>query len=281
MSNESDGSVKFGEFSVLISVYSKSDPRQLHEAIASIWSEQRLRPSQLCIVEDGPLSEDLSRVLRQWSEELGSLFMIRVPIKNHVGLATALNKGLDFCKYPIVARMDADDISLPNRFEQQFEFLSQHPGIDVLGSQVEERDDKLTKKFGIRKVPLDHSAIFKYAKIRCPLNHPTVMFRKRSVELVGKYPLMYPEDYPLWGKMLNEGFNFANLSDVHVLMRSESAYSFRRGYRFFLGEIHVVKYLYDIRFITAFEAIISLVIRAFYRLCPFKIKLFLKSLFFS
>lgn len=217
----------------------------------------------------------------RWSVKLGSHYLTRVYIENHVGLAAALNKGLRFCKFSLIARMNADDVSTSHRFEKQYEFTNLHSEVDVLGTQVEEYDDDMTQKIGTRNVPLTHAEILKFAKFRCPINHPTVMFRKKSIEQAGNYPLMHPEDYPLWGKMLNDGFVFANLPDVLVLMRSGSAYNFRRGYSFFIDKLAVIRYLHRIHFITAFEALLSVFVRFFYRVCPSRIKIVLKSLFTS
>ena len=266
------------DISVLMSVYSKSHPKYLDEAIESIWTNQTSKPKQICIVSDGPLSEQLNTVLRKWSEILGNR-LTQVKLAEHSGLAVALNEGLIHCKSQIIARMDSDDISWPDRFSRQYAFMQEHPDIDVLGTQVEERDDELNNVYGYRRVPLAQKEIERFAKLRSPFNHPSVVYRKKTIERIGKYPVLYPEDYPLWGLMLLKGCRFANLPDVLVTMRSSSAYKYRRGWRFFCAELRVENYLYDIGFLNFREYLKSLVFRFFYRLSPAPLKIFLKSFF--
>lgn len=268
---------RLGNFSVLMSVYSQSNPFHLNDAIRSIYEGQTLKPRQVCVVKDGPLSGSLDCVLNDWKGRLGCAFTL-VQLKEQSGLAVALNEGLSYCRYPIVARMDSDDVALPDRFMLQLTYLNEHSEIDVLGTQVEERNDDLTRVLGRRLVPLNHAEIVNFAKFRSPFNHPTVMFRKSSVENVGKYPCMYPEDYPLWGKMAVMGYNFANLPQVSLIMRCSSAYKYRRGLHFLSGEIQVLKYLRDIGFLSFRETVLSFILRLVYRLSPYRLKFLLKFL---
>lgn len=184
MSNLPENSFFSGEFSVLMSVYSRADSKFLDEALDSVWTQQSLKPKQICVVCDGPLNNELEEVLRKWSEQLPEVFT-RVNLTKHSGLATALNYGLSRCRYSIIARMDADDVSLQDRFEIQYNYLIDHPDIDVLGGQVEECDDDLKSTFSTRNVPLRHEEMLQFAKLRSPLNHPAVMFRKKSIEEAG------------------------------------------------------------------------------------------------
>ena len=267
---------KTGPFSVLISVYGKSDADFFSQALESIWTNQTLKPAQICIVKDGPLTIDLDNTIESWRKRYPSVITC-VVIKENVGLGSALNIGLTSCRYPIIARMDADDVSLPNRFFVQYRYLLEHPEVDVVGSQVQERDDGLQKVLAVRQVPLEHSNIVKFAKLRSPFNHPSVMYRKESVMAVGGYPHLFPEDYPLWIKMLQAGANFANVNSILLIMRSEGAYRFRRGMTFFIREINVIFFLKKIGFLTWFELIKSIALRFIYRLTPPYIKIFIKS----
>lgn len=269
--------VKNGDFSVLISVYGLSDPRHFDEALDSIWTKQVLKPSQICLVKDGVLTETLNQICDKWKKNLGDVLNI-VELKSRSGLAVSLNTGLTYCKYPLVARMDADDVALPCRFLLQYNYMQSHPEIDVLGGQIDEYNDDLNVKLASRLVPLKHDEIVRYAKLRSPFNHPTVMYRKCALEQIGGYPLFYPEDYPLWGKMALNGFIFANLPQTLLLMRSSSAYEFRRGISFFCSEYKVVKYLHEIGFLSSKEFIQSMLLRFCYRICPYKVKIYIKSL---
>ena len=107
--------VKNGDFSVLISVYGLSNPRHFDDALDSVWTKQILKPGQICLVKDGVLSEALNQICNKWKQRLGDVLTI-VELKSQSGLAVSLNTGLTYCKYPLIARMDADDVALPPRF---------------------------------------------------------------------------------------------------------------------------------------------------------------------
>lgn len=265
-----------GDFSVLMSVYSKSDPSFLEKAISSIWTDQTLKPMQICIVKDGVLPNQLNQVINTWNEKLNGVITI-IELNQNKGLAKALNEGLRFCKYPLVARMDSDDVSLPRRFELQYEYFTAHPEIDVLGTQIEERDDQLLEIIATRIVPQKHTDIVNFAKLRSPINHPSAMFKKSSVLSVGGYPNLFPEDYPLWVTMIMAGHKFANLSETLLIMRSGGAYKFRRGLRFFIHELSVLMFFKKNRFLTWSEFFKTLIARLIYRISPSYIKILIKS----
>lgn len=269
--------VKNGDFSVLISVYGLSNAGHFDDALESVWTKQILKPSQICLVKDGVLTESLNQICNKWKQKLGDVLTI-IELESRSGLAVSLNTGLAYCKYPLIARMDADDVALPKRFLFQYSYMQNHPEVDVLGGQIDEYDDDLKKKLASRFVPLTHDEIVRYAKLRSPFNHPTVMYKKSSLEEIGGYPLFYPEDYPLWGRMAQNGFIFANLPQRLLLMRSSSAYEFRRGMSFFCSEYKVVKYLHEIGFLNSKEFVQSILLRFCYRACPYKIKIYIKSL---
>ena len=261
-----------GEFCVLISVYYKVEAPYLERALQSIWSDQVLKPLQICLIKDGKLTASLDDVVEKWKERLGNILTI-VETGEHVGLAKALNLGIDFCRYELIARMDADDESLPLRFYHQYLYMQNHPEIDVVGGQVEEWNDGMTEFISIRNVPLTHEKIFEQAKVRSPMNHPTVMYRKNQVLKVGKYPIYYPEDYPLWGLMLQAGCKFENLDQVLVKMRVGQAFRFRRGFHFLIGEIQGIDFLRLKGFLTNNEAIKSISARVIFRFLPNYLKL--------
>ena len=261
------------EFSVLMSVYFREDPDYLDAALKSILLEQSLLPSQVVIVQDGELTEALYEVLDSWEKNF-SRIITRVQLPANVGLASALNEGLGYCSYDIVARMDTDDIAIFNRFEKQFGFMIANKNISVCSGIIEEWNQDFSKKLSERKLPLAHNEILRFAKSRSPVSHPAVMFRKSDVLAVGGYPNIYPEDYPLWASMLNHGFVFANLPDVLLKMRVAAAIAERRGRDFLRGEIEVYNYMYKIGFIGRFELIRNISARRVLRLSPLGLKRF-------
>jgi len=137
-------------FSVLMSVYKKENPEFLKLALKSIWDDQILKPDEIVIVKDGPLTEDLNETLE--------LFSIEKPVKliqldKNFGLGIALNRGLQECTYNIVARMDADDISKPNRFKTQFLKFESNPELDVIGAAIDEFENDIEHIKTTRRLP--------------------------------------------------------------------------------------------------------------------------------
>ena len=112
--------------------------------------------------------------------------MIIVKLEHNVGLGDALAIGIKKCTYDLVARMDSDDISMPHRFQKQLDVFMNN-NIDVCGSWINEFNWDENIVDSIRIVPERHSDIVKFAKSRNPINHMTVMFKKRKVLEAGNY----------------------------------------------------------------------------------------------
>lgn len=222
-------------FSCLISVYKKDNPQFFQVAIDSIIENQTVRPSEIVLVVDGPIPDSLSEIVHSY--EASELFHV-IWLQENKGLGNALRLGVEKANYPIIARMDSDDISVSDRFEKQLEFLKNHPECDVVGGQMTEFVDNPDNIVGRRDVPLNNEEIYKYMKSRCGLNHVTVMFRKEAVLKAGNYQdWFWNEDYYLWVRMMLAGCRFANLSDVLVNVRTgQDQYARRGGMKYFKSE---------------------------------------------
>ncbi|WP_417663653.1 glycosyltransferase [Pseudidiomarina donghaiensis] len=262
--------------SVLLSVYHKEQVTYLEQALCSVWDNQTLKPAQIVLVQDGPLTAELNAAIAEWQDKLGAILTI-VPLEQNVGLGAALNIGLQHCEHELVARMDTDDIAMPNRFEKQFTFMQNNPEVVACSGLIEEWSQDYSYKISERHLPLTHQEIAKFAKYRSPISHPAVIFRKSAVLAVGGYPNIYPEDYPLWGKMLSQGYKFANLPDLLLKMRIGNALTERRGLEFLKGEIKIYRYLCDIGFINQFEFLFNCISRGLVRLSP----AWLKKIFYK
>lgn len=259
--------VREPSFSVLMSVYSKTNAEHLHQALLSVYDDQTYKPSEIVLIQDGPVSASVVEKLTEWQKRLDRKFKWVKQEKN-IGLAKSLNHGLNYCSYELIARMDDDDISLPHRFELQYRYMVSNKNIGVLGGQVEERDSNLHARISQRIVPVNHLQIVKFSKSRSPINHPSVMFRKSIIYEFGGYPEVYPEDYALWGKLICNGVIFHNLPQKLVVMRTEDALTYRRGFKFFLGESKVLFYLYRLGLLNFFELFIQLTARLVVRSAP-------------
>lgn len=104
------------EYSVLMSVYKKEKAEFLKEAIESI-QKQSKKTDDFVLVCDGELNESLDKVILDKKEEMGDVLNV-IRLKENVGLGKALNVGLEYCKNEYIARMDSDDISVPDRCEK-------------------------------------------------------------------------------------------------------------------------------------------------------------------
>lgn len=255
-------------FSVLMSVYIKEKPVYLKECLESL-ALQTLQAPEIILVEDGPITTELSEVIDFFCQ---SLPIKRIKFTQNQGLAAALNEGLRNCSHELVVRMDTDDIALPMRFKRQIDFMNANLKISVSSAWIEERDNDMHEKGFLKVLPEKHIDIIRFAKRRNPFNHPVTIFRKSAVLAVGGYPLVFPEDYALWSLMLVKGYTFANIPEVLLYMRTGEAFIDRRGLDFFKGEIGLLKFQKSIGFLNTFEFLTSLALRAAIRLPPRSIR---------
>ncbi len=256
------------QFSVLISVYRKENPLFLDKALESI-EDQTLLANEIVLVKDGLLTSDLDRVIAHRIEQSEIVYKI-IELKENVGLGRALNEGLHHCSYAWAARMDSDDVSLPERFEKQFDYLRKHPGIDILGSWICEFDEVPDNYKYERRVPVSHKDIAKFAKYRNPMNHMTVLFRKKAIEEVGGYlPMNGFEDYFLWMRMLAQGKTFANHPEVLVAARTgRDMIRRRQGWEYAKKEWTLEKNAYKIGFWSKVDIARNFFTRFLPRLLP-------------
>lgn len=219
--------------SVLISVYEKEEPSYLKRALESLM-EQECLPDEIVLVKDGRLGEELEGVISGFKERCPLLKLVELP--QNVQLGRALARGLSSCSFELVARMDSDDIALPGRLLLQKRFMEANPDISACGGNIAEFQEE-SEILRVKHMPQSNEALRAYAKLRNPLNHMTVMFRKKDIEAVGGY-LHFPglEDYYLWSRLLAGGFKIANLDEILVEARLGRGFSHRRGgFAYFLG----------------------------------------------
>lgn len=262
------------EFSVLMSVYAKETPEFLNRAFKSIWDEQNVKPSQIVLVKDGLLPDALDDAVSCWQQKLGDVLTV-VALEKNVGLGLALNKGLEYCDFEIVARMDTDDISIPERFERQLLFLDKNIDISVVGGYISEFEGDEDNIYAYRKLPLENMEIRAFGIRRNPVNHVTVMFRKADVLRVGGYmSFLGFEDYYLWARMLVNGFKFANIPEVLVNVRAGAAMSGRRGgLKYASIEYKLQKEFLRLGFIGKLDFIINVVARFIARAIPNSVRI--------
>lgn len=219
------------DFSVVMSVYSKDNPSYFKNALESVTVAQTLLPKQVVIVQDGPLAVEFGDIIKTVKERVSGITFTVIKKDKNAGLAAALNTGIEVCACEWIARMDSDDISVPERFEKQLAYIKLHPEIDVLGGTISEFITSPGDIVSKRHVCTTHSGIMKMAKSRTPMNHVSVMYRKKAVVDVGMYSENFGklEDYKLWVDMLAAGKIFANIDDILVYVRIGNSFIERRS----------------------------------------------------
>ncbi len=213
-------------FSVLMVTHAGDQPDHLRGALQSL-DEQTLRPAETILVCAGPLSDAHNSAISDYSD---ALLIKRMDLHRNRPLGFSLNIGLREASHEWIARMDADDICRPDRFEKQFRFIRENQGISVLGSAVEEFETDPASPVHKRNVPLTHSEIARSAFLRTPFNHMSVVYKKSAVQKVGGYRMIRGyEDFDLWTRMLVDGAQMANLPESLVLARIGNGFHQRRG----------------------------------------------------
>jgi len=266
------------KFSVIMSIYQNDVPEHLHIALESLLNQTR-RPDEIVIVGDGPvpaeLEQEIERLPTEGSGAAGSKFKVQsavelqeapsnspkgerkteiryLPQEKNRGLGAALAIAVEAAQYPYLARMDADDIAVPGRFEKQLRFLEQHPDVAAVGGMIEDFSSDPNHVTGRRIVPLESEDIHRYMRSRNGMNHVTVMFKKEELLRVGNYqPFHLNEDYYLWVRMIQQGCQLMNIPDVLVRVRAEKEQVDRRGgFPYFRDQYRVFKYMLNTGFIS-------------------------------
>ena len=260
------GALDDHRFSVLLPVYAGDDAAHLERGFLSVTRDQTLRPDEVVVVRDGPVGADVAAVLAR-VHELTDVPVTLVPLEKNVGLARALEAGLEACKHEIVARADADDISRPERFAVQVPLVA--AGCDIVGSAIQEFDDDEHAP-GMVRVPPTGADIATTARFRDPFNHPSVVYRRSAVAAAGGYEhLDLMEDYLLFARMIAGGADAENVVEPLVLYRvGAGAYARRGGRRLLASELALQRTLHAEGFVTGPQLVRNVVVRAGYRVVP-------------
>ena len=215
-------SAKEKKYSVLMSLYKKEKPEYLRIALDSML-KQTIEPDEIVLVEDGPLTDELYEVLRDYP------MLHRIRNEKNLGLGLALNAGLKKCRNELVARMDTDDCSKPNRCEKQLARFLEKPYLAIVGSHIDEFSGEVSNVISQRIVPTASEDIYKFSKKRSAFNHPAVMYSKTAVlENNGYSDLKRNQDVDLFGRMQFEGYKAENIDEALLLFRSSDELAKRR-----------------------------------------------------
>lgn len=257
-------------FSVLLPVYGRDDATFFARAIVSVTVDQTLRPDELVIVVDGPVPASIGDVLRRAEAgELTAGVPVRVlALPDNVGLAHALDAGLAHCTHEVVARADADDVSLPQRFARQLPLMA--GGVDLLSSTIVEFESDESRRGLARRWPSDPGEIARQARLADPFNHPSVVYRRTAVAAAGGYQhLARLEDYWLFVRMLAAGARATNVPEPLVLYRvGAGAYRRRGGWDLARSEWVLQQRMLAIGFTTPRQFLRNVLVRMLWRFVP-------------
>ena len=224
--------------SVLMSTYKNEKPQYLDEALDSIWTKQTRKPEEIVLVKDGPLTDELNAVVNKWKAKLQDVLTI---VSNPVnkGLAAALNDGIAVAKGQLIARMDSDDRSKPDRFKLQEKYMEEHPEVDILGGAIEEFNDE-GKLHNTREYPQTMNDVLRTMYRVSPMAHPTVMYRKSFFDSGFRYSSRYHicEDVTMWYDAAAGHRIMNNLPDVILSFRRNDTLMNRRSKEKAWSEFH-------------------------------------------
>ena len=271
--------IKFVDsFTVLMSMYSGDCPNLFEAAMSSVFN-QSLKPENVLLVCDGPLTNELEIKVKDFlSRYPKALQILRLP--KNVGLAKALNSGLQVVTTYWVARADADDINMYNRFEETANFLAENPEVVLMGGAIRECDTS-GLELAIRKVPLEMSKIRTFCATRNPFNHMTTVYQTDVIKGLGGYPDIYlREDYGLWAKLIGSGHKTGNTNTILVKATTgENFYKRRGGFQHIYGEIRLQRILIKYKIKSFPKGILDFFLRSSVFIAPSIIRKFVYNTF--
>ena len=252
--------MKYKDFSVSMCVYAGDNAEHFRDAVNSV-VEQTVTPYEIVITVDGPIPDSIESVLSEFKKRLASsdiLFKI-VLLEKNMGHGEARRICFENCSCDLIALMDADDLSVPNRFEKQLKYFNKFDDVSVVGGQISEFIGARDNSVGKRIVPGKDADIKEYMKKRCPMNQVTVMFKKDDVSDVGGYIDWYcEEDYYLWLRLALADKKFGNVKDNLVDVRvGQEMYQRRGGTKYFISEAKLQLFMFKNNIISLPRCIIN------------------------
>ena len=260
---------------ILLSVYEKDSPIYLEECLESIHLQDD-KPELVLIVIEGIINTSLQNVINKWERIFTNIHVLYVPKqinKFEFGLPFCLNKGIEFVQTNYICKMDSDDICYSNRIKVQREFIIKNPEVDICSSFIDEFDDNSNNIKRLKKVPITHLEILKYARYRNPMNGPSMIFKKQTAIAIGGFPEVGSnEDYCFIAKFIMNGYTTANIDQSLVKMRAgRNLVSRRMGKRYLNGELEALKFIYKTGLFNRWQFIVHYAGKSIIRRLPFNL----------
>lgn len=260
------------DISVLMATHAGELATHLRESLESLATQTRL-PDECVLVVNGPIDDGQEAVLRHFTENAPfPLRIVRLPTNG--GLAHALNAGLPYCRGRFIARMDSDDICLPQRLQIQAEAFDHDPQIDVLAAWSLEFDRTRDRVIAVKRTPANHAAIIRALRWRNVIVHPTLVVRAEWLRRVGGYSTAFPylEDYDLFVRLAQAGAHFAAIQQPLLLFRTSVQQRHRRRAVPWRREVAFRRACWNSGFVPLGVSAASAAIHIGFRLAPESIK---------
>jgi len=249
-----------------MSIYKSDVPEYVQIAFESMLNQTRL-PDEIVVVGDGPVPASLKQVIDNLQFTIDNeklpVEVAYLPQEKNRGLGEALRIAVENAKYDYLARMDSDDICLPDRFEKQMKCFEEDPELSLVGGMITEFVDTPDNIVNERRLPLEDADIKKFMRSRCGVNHVTVIFKKEDLLKAGNYRSDYrQEDYYLWARMMKAGCKFRNIPDVVVNVRSgRDQFARRSGWNYYLDHCAIFRFMYHEGLISFPRLVYNYVVR--------------------
>ncbi|MBU3179827.1 glycosyltransferase [Clostridium psychrophilum] len=202
--------------SVIMSVYNEKES-WLIESIDSIL-KQSYRSLEFIIILDNPGNKKLDNIIENYSSKDARIRYFKN--EKNIGLVKSLNKALSYVEGDFIARMDADDISLPSRIKKQLSYLQSHPDIDFMGARCINIDEEGNELYKDAILPEDMKLIKSCLVNVDFFNHPTWFFKKECTDKIKGYrEITCAEDYDFLLRLITSGFELANTNEILVRYR--------------------------------------------------------------
>ena len=232
-------------FAAMLCLYRNNVASEVEDALRSAFDEQDQPPAQLIAVFDGPVPDEVMAAMDRFSETHDVKRVVHAECKGH---GAARSAALDACDHEWIAIIDADDISMPNRFSSLLALAAAHPDAAVIGGGLIEFHDKNNEKIYGAELSYPHSPadVRKYIASRSPIAQPTSMLRVAAIKDVGNYQDWYNnEDYHLWIRLVTAGYDLWNVPHPVLWFRTNpDLFARRGGFRYWLNEARLQVFSY-------------------------------------
>jgi len=267
----------FKRFSLIISIYNKTDPYLLTKSLKSILNQFYL-PTEILIMLDGPINVRQKFIINSFANNNDKRLNIKIfQNKKNLGIALSYNKLIKNSSNEIIAIQDSDDVSNYMRFYYQLNLIKTFRNYSVIGSNVYE--NYITEQKKIKKeMPSSYKLIKRRCKFSNPINHPTVMLKKKDLIKYNYKNFSRMEDYYLWIKMISNKVIFHNINKCLVTMNiDKNFFSRRTKFKILINESIIQYHLYKYKFNNFFEMIFFIILKNIYHVLPGNIKKYFRK----